>query len=125
MRIFARMTLLLALTLLAAGSVADAQVSVGIRIGPPPRPRVIRVQPRRPYSDSVWIGGYWYPAGRRYRWHDGYWTRPPYEGARWIEPHHDGEQFFQGYWGGDRGRVEHDHRWDRQRNRDGRRDDRG
>ena len=115
--------MLLALMLLAFGSVVGAQVSVGFRIGPPPRPRVLRVQPPRPGSDFVWVGGYWYPAGQRYRWHDGYWTRPPYEGARWIEPRHDGEQFFVGYWGGDRDRVEHDHRWDREKYRDDRRDD--
>jgi len=24
-----------------------------------------------------------YPVGRHYRWHRGYWTRPPYHGARW------------------------------------------
>src|ERR1700674_4931928 len=124
MRSVASRTILLALMLLALGSVAGAQFSVGIRIGPPPRPRVIRVQPPRPGADFVWVGGYWYPAGQRYRWHDGYWTRPPYEGARWIEPHHDGEQFFLGYWGGDRARIEHDHRWDREKYRDDRRDNR-
>jgi len=26
--------------------------------------------------------------------------------------------FFEGYWEGDRGRNNHDHRWDRDRNRD-------
>lgn len=119
-----RRTLLLALMLLAVGSVAGAQVSLGIRIGPPPQPRVIRVQPRSPGSGFVWIGGYWYPQGQRYRWHDGYWTRPPYEGASWIEPRHDGQQFFQGYWGGNRAPIEHDHRWDREKGRDYRRDDR-
>jgi WXXGXW repeat (2 copies) len=95
-----------------------AQVSVGIRIGPPPPPRVVRVQPSAPAPGYVWVSGYWYAAGNRYRWHDGYWTRPPYEGARWIEPHHDGERFFAGYWEGGHGRVEHDHRWDRDHDRD-------
>jgi hypothetical protein len=75
--------------------------------------------PARPGPDFVWVDGYWYPSGGRYKWHAGYWTRPPYEGARWVAPHHDGQQFFDGYWGGDRGRLEHDHRWDRdRRNRD-------
>ncbi len=124
MRIFARTTILLALMLLAVGSVAGAQVSFGIRIGPPPPPRVMRVQPRRPGSDFVWIDGYWYPVGRQYKWHAGYWTRPPYAGANWIGPRHDGQQFFLGYWGGDRGRIEHDHRSDRRKDRDHRRDDR-
>jgi hypothetical protein len=107
-------TLLVAI-LLVGVSAAGAQISVGIRIGPPPPPRVVRVLPPRPAPEFVWLEGYWYPVGRHYRWHDGYWTRPPYEGARWVQPHHDGEQFFAGYWEGDRGRIEHDHRWDRDR----------
>lgn len=110
---------LLLLALLGAG-VVFAQVSIGVRIGPPPRARIIRVQPRSPGADYAWIGGYWYPVGGRYRWHDGYWTRPAYVGARWVEPRHDGERFYAGYWDGEHGRVEHDHRWDRDRdhNRD-------
>jgi hypothetical protein len=107
--------LLLALLLLAAGS-TFAQISVGIRIGPPPPPRVIRVQPHSPGPGYFWVDGYWYAVGNRYKWHDGYWTRPPYEG--WMAPHHDGERFFEGYWEGDRGRRDHDHRYDRDRNRD-------
>ena len=122
MRSFGRTTILLALMLLAVEAGVGAQISIGIRIGPPPEPRVIRVQPPRPSSDVVWVDGYWYPVGHRYTWHDGYWTRPPYEGARWVGPHHDGEQFFLGYWGGDRGRIEHDHHWDRKKERDDRRD---
>jgi WXXGXW repeat (2 copies) len=101
-----------------AAPMLSAQVSIGIRIGPPPRPREVYVMPSSPGPAYVWIGGYWYPVGRHYRWHEGYWTFPPYEGARWVEPRHDGEQFFAGYWEGDRGRVDHDHHWDRDRNRD-------
>ena len=108
---------LLALTLLAAASMLG-QVSVGIRIGPPPPPRVVRVLPPRPGPEFVWVDGYWYAVGNRYRWHGGYWTRPPYEGARWVGPRHDGEQFYAGYWDGDRGRREHDHHWDHDRARD-------
>ena len=112
-------TALLATMLLASGAVIDAQVSFGIRIGPPPQPRVVRVLPARPGPEFVWIDGYWYPSGSHYKWHDGYWTRPPYEGARWIAPHHDGQQYFEGYWDGERGHVQHDHHWDRdRRNRD-------
>jgi hypothetical protein len=118
MRHLTRTTTLLFVAMLWIGSPVDAQVSIGIRIGPPPAPRVVRVQPRRPGPDYVWIEGYWYPAGNRYQWHNGYWTRPPYAGARWVAPHHDGQQFFTGYWEGDRGRLEHDHRWDRSRARD-------
>src|SRR5579862_3377687 len=85
---------------------AFAQVSVGITIGAPPAPRVVKV-PARPGADYVWVGGYWYPVSGHYKWHAGYWTRPPYPGARWVEPHHDGRQYFAGYWDGDKGRVEH------------------
>src|SRR5271157_1718368 len=114
---------LLALTLLAVGSMLG-QVSVGIRIGPPPPPRVVRVLPPRPGPEFIWVDGYWYVVGNRYRWHAGYWTRPPYEGAHWVGPRHDGVQFYAGYWDGDRGRREHDHHWDRDHDRDFRHDDR-
>ena len=106
----------LVLTLLAAGA-AFAQFSIGIRIGAPPPPRVMRVQPRSPGAGYVWVGGYWYPVGNRYKWHDGYWTRPVYEGAHWVEPHHDGQQYFAGHWDGDRGQVGHDHQWDKSKDR--------
>jgi hypothetical protein len=113
---------LLALILLCGGSLFG-QVSIGIRIGPPPPPRVIRVQPPTPGPEFIWVDGYWYPVGNHYKWHAGYWTRPPYGGARWIGPHHDGERFFDGYWEGERGRRDHDHHWDRDRYRDYRDDD--
>jgi hypothetical protein len=109
-------TKLIGLMLLAAGAVF-AQVSIGVRIGAPPPVRVLRVQPRSPGGEYSWVGGYWYPVGNHYKWHDGYWTRPAFNGARWVEPRHDGQQFFAGYWDGDRGRVDHDHRWDRGRDR--------
>jgi len=76
---------LLAALLLTAG-LGFGQVSLGIRIGPPPRPRVIRVRPPAPGPEYFWVDGYWYPVGNRYRWHEGYWSRPPYEGYRWIGP---------------------------------------
>jgi hypothetical protein len=117
MRNFMKTTLLAAM-LLATVSAIEAQVSIGITIGPPPPPRVVLVLPARPDPEFVWVEGYWYPVGRHYKWHEGYWTRPPYEGARWVAPHHDGERFFIGYWEGDRGRVEHDHHWDRDGDRD-------
>jgi len=100
------------------GSAIHAQVSVGISIGAPPPPRVVRVRPAIPGPGYTWVDGYWYPVGRRYVWHDGYWTRPPYPGAVWVLPRHDGERFYEGYWEGDRGRFAHEHRWDRDRDRD-------
>jgi hypothetical protein len=103
---------MLVLVLMAGGSLF-AQVSLGIRIGPPPPPRVVRVQPPAPGPGYLWVQGYYYPAGGRYKWHDGYWSRPPYEGAHWVAPQHDGQFYQDGHWEGDRGRFDHDHRWDR------------
>jgi hypothetical protein len=112
---------LLAASLVLAGSLFG---QVSIRIGPPPRPRVYS-RPNAPGPGFSWVDGYWYPVGHRYRWHQGYWTRPPYEGAHWVGPRHDGQQFFNGYWEGSRGRFEHDHHWDRDHNHDYRGEDRG
>lgn len=93
------------------------RLSIGINIAPP-APRIGVVIPAQPASDYFWIDGYWYPFEGRYIWHDGYWTRPPYLGAHWYAPRYDGRLFYHGYWGGDGGRVEHDHHWDNERGRD-------
>jgi hypothetical protein len=106
---------LLAALVLTAGLGFAADVSVGIRFGAPPAPRVVRVRPVAPGPGYFWVDGYWYPNGRRYVWHDGYWTRPPHAGYRWIAPRYEGGMFYQGYWDGDRGRFDHDHAWDRDR----------
>jgi hypothetical protein len=116
MRIFIKAILLVAM-LLGMASISDAQVSIGIVIGAPPPPRIV-VVPAQPQPECAWVEGYWYPVGKHYKWHDGYWTRPPYEGARWVAPHYNGERYYMGYWEGDRGRIEHDHRWDHDRDRD-------
>ena len=111
----------LLLTLLAGGLAAGA-IGIGINIGPQPPPPVAVARPPLPGPGYNWIDGYWYPVGGHYRWHAGYWTRPPYEGAIWVGPRHDGRQFFEGHWEGPHGVVEHDHRWDRDRERDFHRD---
>ena len=115
--------LLLASLLFTAGTLF-AQISIGIRIGTPPPPRVVAVRPVAPGPEYMWVEGYWYPVGHKYRWHEGYWTRTPYAGARWIAPHHDGERWFDGYWEGDRGRMAHDHHWEKDHDRDWRDHDR-
>ncbi len=108
---------LLAMALVAGGTLFG-QVSLGIRIGPPPAPRVVRVQPPAPGPGYTWVAGYWYPVSGRYVWHEGYWSRPPYEGAYWTAPgYHDG-YFVEGHWDGPHGRVEHHHDWDHDRDRD-------
>jgi len=111
-------TTIIAAMLITYGSVFAAEISIAIRIGPPPPPRVVHVLPPRPGPEFIWIEGYWYPVEKHYKWHNGYWTRPPYPTARWVVPHHDGEQYFVGYWEGERGRLEHDHHWDRDKYRD-------
>ena len=103
MKTFFRTAVLISLLLVGVSTCSfGAQISVGIRIGASPPPRVVAV-PARPAPNFVWVEGYWYPVGN-HKWHAGYWTRPPYPGARWILPHHDGERYFAGYWDGDRGR---------------------
>jgi hypothetical protein len=111
-------TTLIAVMLLASRSVLGAEVSIGITIGPPPPPVVVAIPPPRPDPEFVWVAGYWYPVGKRYKWHEGYWTRLPYTGAEWVPPHYDGGRFFAGYWYGNRRRLEHNHRWDREHERD-------
>jgi hypothetical protein len=114
-------TLAISAVVLASASAANAQINLGIRIGAPPPPRAYRVPPQ-PGPDYMWVEGYQYPQGSHYAWHDGYWTRPPYAGAYWVEPYHVGGQYFAGRWEGSRGNVAHDHRWDRSEQRDERRD---
>ena len=109
----------IALTGLVVGTaaIANAQVSVGIQIGTPPPPRAYHV-PARPGPDYEWVEGYNYPQGGKYRWHDGYWTRPPYQGAYWEAPYYAGGKYYAGRWEGHRGAVAHDHRWDSHQDRD-------
>jgi WXXGXW repeat (2 copies) len=106
------------LILSATATLSAADFSLGIQIGAPPPPRVVRVHPRSPGPDYVWLDGYWYPEGGRYKWHNGYWTRPPYAGALWVGPHYDGGRYYEGFWQGNRGQIGHDHRWDRGHDRD-------
>jgi hypothetical protein len=113
-----KLKLIAATVLMAAGTIFGAGIGIGIEIGPTPAPRVVHVRPAAPGPDYLWVDGYWYVDHHRYVWHDGYWTRPPYGGAVWVRPHHDGHQYFDGYWEGSRGRIEHDHRWDREHDRD-------
>jgi hypothetical protein len=111
-------TLSISALLLAFAPAAHAQISFDIHLGtPPPTPRVYRVPPQ-PGPDYVWVEGYWYPANGRYRWHDGYWTHPPYPDAYWVAPYFEGDEYYTGHWEGSRGDVHHDHRWDQNNQRD-------
>ena len=113
-------TVALSVVLLMSASVAQAQFSFGIHVGEPPAPKAYRVPPQ-PGPDYLWIEGYQSREGSRYTWHDGYWTRPPYEGAYWVAPYYDNQQYFAGQWEGARGNVSHDHQWDGDSQRDERR----
>jgi hypothetical protein len=113
-------TLAISALFLVPASAAQAQVSFNVHVGPPPGPRAYRV-PARPGADYVWVEGYQYPQGSHYLWHDGYWTRPPYQGAYWVAPYHSTGQYFAGRWEGSRGNVAHNHQWDRGDQRDERR----
>jgi YXWGXW repeat-containing protein len=117
MKSFMRTTLI-GVMLLISGPAFGTDISIGINIGAPPPPVVVAVPPPPPEPEVVWVPGYWYPVKKRYKWHEGYWTRLPYPGAVWMPPRYDGARFFVGYWRGDQGRLEHDHRWDRERDRD-------
>ena len=120
-------TLAITSVLFVLAPAAHAQISFGIRIGPPPAPRAYRVPPQ-PGPDYEWIEGYWYPQGSKYVWHNGYWTHPPYQGAYWVAPWHDGTRYNEGRWEGPRGVVKHSHAWDKTKQKDERRgppDDRG
>src|SRR4051812_17070665 len=92
-----KMKKFLLITAFALTTSLYGQVNLGIRIGPPPRPRVVRVRPASPGPGYVWIDGYWYADRGRYRWHEGYWSRPPYEGSTWVGPRYEGGQFYSGY----------------------------
>ncbi|MBV9400597.1 MAG: YXWGXW repeat-containing protein [Bryobacterales bacterium] len=102
---------------LVASSLLAGSIGVGITIGPPPPPRVLAAPPA-PGPGYVWVDGYWYPVGHQYRWHSGYWTRAPYEGAAWVRPRYESGRYYNGYWEGSHGRIEHNHHWDRDRRRD-------
>ena len=65
---------------------AHAQISFDVHMGTPPAaPRAYHVPPQ-PGPDYVWVEGYWYPVNGHYRWHNGYWTHPPYADAYWVHP---------------------------------------
>ena len=101
----------LAALVVAFSGTASAQVSVGIRIGEPPPPRAYHV-PARPGPGYEWVEGYQYPVKGHYKWHDGYWARPPYQGAYWVAPYYSDNHYYKGHWDGDRHHEKNDHRRD-------------
>ena len=105
----------LILMLIAAGAVLSAQVSVGIRIGAPPPMRMQNMNHHRPGAEFIWVDGYWYPERNHYEWQEGYWTRAPFAGARWVAPFYDGRAYINGSWTGDRDRFAQNRRFNNER----------
>jgi hypothetical protein len=106
-----------ALAFTLAAPAARAQVSFGIHIGTPPPPLRYEARPPIPGPGFVWVDGFWEPFHGRYRWHPGYWNRPPFEGAYYVHPHWDhypdGWHMHDGYWA----HEDHgDHYWDHHEN---------
>jgi WXXGXW repeat (2 copies) len=102
-------TKLLALLFVAGSSLfAGPHVFIGVGYGPgyyapapvavygPPPPVVAYAPPPCPGPGYSFVSGYWYPAGPRYAWRGGYWTRPPYIGARWVAPRYYGRRYYGG-----------------------------
>ncbi|HXY49365.1 MAG TPA: YXWGXW repeat-containing protein [Terriglobales bacterium] len=92
-----------ALVVLALSAALFAQVSIAIRIGPPPLP--VYVQPACPAEGYIWTPGYWaydYHDGDYY-WVPGTWVMPPEVGFLWTPGYwgwvSDRFVFHEGYWG--------------------------
>lgn len=80
---------------------ANAQVSLSIRIGPPPLP--VYEQPFCPGAGYLWIPGYWDYSDSGYYWVPGYWVLPPETGFYWTPGYWDYTgpyyRWHAGYWG--------------------------
>ena len=109
------MKALLTLALAAFATTAAAHAQVGVYIGRTPPPLRYETRPPVPGPGDSWIDGYYEPWQGGYRWHGGYWGRPPYAGAYWVHPHYDhydrGWAYHEGYWGHD-DRHAYEHHWD-------------
>lgn len=78
-----------------------AQVTLSIRIGPPPLP--VYEQPYCPGPGYLWIPGYWAYSDDGYYWVPGYWALPPEIGFYWTPGYWDYTgpyyRWHAGYWG--------------------------
>ena len=88
------------LTIALPPQTAHAQAAFNLRIGtPPPPPRVV-VQPRA-RRGYVWAPGYWKWNGRRHVWVDGGYIRER-RGYRYVAPgwdqDRDAYKFRRGHW---------------------------
>jgi hypothetical protein len=92
------LSLLLAASMIPA--VANAQVGVTVRVGPPPP--VHEHYGPAPHPGWVWQPGYHRWDGNRYVWQGGVWAEPPRPHAHWVAGHwahrHGGWVFVEGHW---------------------------
>jgi len=84
------------------GQTSQAQVSISVRIGPPPLP--VYVQPPCPVDGYLWQPGYWaYDPIDGYYWVPGEWVAPPDPGYLWTPTWWGWDNgvylFHAGYWG--------------------------
>ncbi len=67
----------------------------------PPEPRV-EIYGTPPYTDAVWIEGYWRHRGGEWIWVPGHWERRPRPHAHWVpgrwEPRGGGWVWIRGHW---------------------------
>jgi len=98
-------TKLMALLLVAGGSLFAQHFGVGVAVGAPgyygapPPVAAGAYRPPCPGPGYLWINGYYDGYGS---WVGGYWSLPPYAGANWVGPRFYGGQYYAGYWGGPR-----------------------
>jgi hypothetical protein len=98
-RILAWLTL--AIIMLMAPALSQAQVSISVALAPPMLP--VYAQPMIPEAGYIWTPGYWAWNGGGYYWVPGTWVEPPQVGLLWT-PGYWGwaggmYEFHRGYWG--------------------------
>ena len=100
MRIRIILSLLFATSMLFLSTASFAQVSVSIRIAPPPLP--VYEQPPCPGDGYIWTPGYW-AWNDDYYWVPGTWVIAPEPGFLWTPAYWgwggNGFIFNEGYWG--------------------------
>lgn len=92
--------LALGLVLMTQSTLAPAQVSLSITLGPPELP--VYEQPVLDVEGGIWTPGYWEYGPGGYLWVPGTWVQPPEAGLLWTP----------GYWGrGDQGYIWNEGYW--------------
>ena len=96
---------LAALTTPVTAAVAQLSISLNIRVGSPPPPLPIYLQPALPAPDYLWAPGFWAwdDLWGDYYWVPGAWVLAPRPGLLWTPPWWGWDQgvyvFHPGYWG--------------------------